>query len=290
MDLDTLKRSPLGLLLANAKLAIYTVFGFFKFYLKSRARVVLVLSSMRSGSTLLKSLMAQGEDVSLLDEFHFIPYANHNKYFFYYLVSRLSDKPIIVLKKPFNNVAAHFPLYGKTPLSDVSNIVLYRHPYETLISLKAIQRRKQYGVFNDEQCVAYWADTYEAVFNNIDPGQETLFVRYEYLTEQTEYVTRRIFEFIGSAHVGGAERYGDYGWKAGQDDDSDKIRSRTIHKAVAAGPDVDPGLYLALQNSHRVRELLERLDRCAAGQGMISGALDHSGAQPNSVSPALSAQ
>ncbi|HEX7972165.1 MAG TPA: sulfotransferase domain-containing protein, partial [Thiobacillus sp.] len=236
MNLDTLKQSPFGLVLAPAKLAIYTVLGFLKYHLKPRIRVVLVLSSMRSGSTLLKSLMAQGEDVSLLDEFHFIPYANHNQYFFYYLVSRLSDKPIIVLKKPFNNVAAHLPLYGKTPLSGVRNIVLYRHPYETLLSLKALQRRKQYGAFSDEQCVAYWGDTYEAVFNNVDTNRDTLFVRYEHLTGQTEYVTRQIFEFIGSAHAEGARGYGDYVWKAGLDDDSDKIRSRTVHEAEVADP------------------------------------------------------
>lgn len=187
-----------GSFLKNAKLAIYTALGFLKYHRAPRARVVLVLSSMRSGSTLLKSLMGQGGDVSLLDEFHFIPYANHNKYFFYFLVSRLSDKPIIVLKKPFNNVAAHLPLYGKTPLSRVLNIVLYRHPYETLISLKALQRSKHYGEFSDEQCVDYWADTYEAIFSNVDTNRDILFVRYEYLTEQTEYVTGRIFEFIGS--------------------------------------------------------------------------------------------
>ena len=262
------KQSPADLLAAYAKLAIYTALGFLKYHFLPKARLILVLSSMRSGSTLLKSLMGQGEDVSHLDEFHYIPYANHNKYFFYFLVSHLSDKPIIVLKKPFNNVAAHLPLYGKTPLGGVLNIVLYRHPYETLISLKALQRRKHFAEFSDEQCVSYWADTYEAIFDNVDTHRDTLFVRYETLTERTEEVTGRIFEFIGSTHVGGAKEYGDHTWKSGQDDDSEKIRSRTVHQAKAADPDADPGLYAALQNEPRISALLERLDRCAAGQNM----------------------
>lgn len=267
---ETLKQSPADFLLACSRLAIYTALGFFNYHFLPKARVILVLSSMRSGSTLLKSLMGQGEDVSQLDEFHYIPYANHNKYFFYYLVSHLSDKPIIVLKKPFNNVAVHLPLYGKTPLSNTLKIVLYRHPYETLISLKALQRRKHYGEFSDEQCVSYWADTYAAIFDNVDTDRDTLFVRYESLTEHTEYVTERIFKFIGSTHAGGAKGYGDFAWKSGQDDDSEKIRSRTIHKAAAADPNEDPGLYAALKNEPRISELLERLDHCAAGQNMGS--------------------
>jgi len=253
--------SPIALMLTNAKLLVYTVLGYWTYHFAPRKKIVVVLSSMRSGSTLLKSLMGQAQDVSLLDEFHFIPYANHNKYFFYQLVAGLSDKPIVVLKKPFNNVTEHLPLYGKTPLADVLTIVLYRHPYETLLSLKAIQRRKNYSIFSNEECIKYWCDTYEAIFNNVDTSRDTLFVQYEKLTSQPAEQTRRIFEFIGSTQRGGVQGYGEYAWQSGQDDDSDKIRSGSIHKAESAMPEADPQLYAAIKNSARVADLLNRIDK-----------------------------
>lgn len=258
--------SPASNLLTSAKWLVYTTLGFFTYHFAQRKKIVIVLSSMRSGSTLLKSLMGQAQDVSLLDEFHFIPYANHNKYFFYHLVSRLSDKPIVVLKKPFNNVSAHLPLYGKTPLADVLNIVLCRHPYETLLSLKAMQRRKNYPVFSDEECVKYWCDTYEAIFDNIDTSRDTLFVQYEKLTSQPAEETRRIFEFIGSTQQGGVNGYREYAWKPGLDDDSDKVRSGTIHKAEAANPEIDSGLYAAINNNSRIEMLLVKISQAISNQ------------------------
>lgn len=246
-------------LLSPAKLAVYTVLGFFRYHFAPRKKIVLVLSSMRSGSTLLKSLMGQAGDVSLLDEFHFIPYANHNKYFFYHLVSRLTDKPIVVLKKPFNNVADHISLYGKAPLADVSRIVLFRHPYETLLSLKEIQRRKNYRVFSDEECIKYWCDTYESIFNNVGTSRDILFVQYEKLTSQPDEETRRIFEFIGSSERGGVQEYKKHNWQSGLDDDSDKIHSGRIHKAEAASSQADPGLHASLESSNRVAALYDKM-------------------------------
>ncbi len=251
-------------LIEFGKSIAYTALGFFQYHLGRRKRIVVVLSSMRSGSTLLKSLLGQAPDISLLDEFHFIPYARRNKYFFYHLVSRLSDKPIVVLKKPYNNVPEHLELYGKTPLEDALTIVLYRGPYETLLSLKALQARKGYGVFDDERCVKYWCDTYRAILENVAIGPRTLFVRYEDLTTHPRERTEQIFRFLGSSQEAGIGGYGAYDWRSGLDDDSDKIRSGSVQRAEPADPAKDPGLYAEIQQSAEVARLLDRLSRAAA--------------------------
>lgn len=248
---------------AQAKWLAYTLLGWVTFPRAQRRTCVLVLSSMRSGSTLLKSVLGQAPDVSLLDEFNFIPYADHNRYFFHWLVTRLSDRPIVVLKKPFNNMAELKALYGRVPLDNPLRIVLFRNPYDTLLSLKAMQRKYGYRTFSDEECVAYWCDTYEAIFANTDVTRRTLAVRYEALTQAPAEVTQRIFRFIGSRHETGVDRYAAHDWKKGRDDDSEKIRSGAVQAARPADPDKDPELYAAIQASPRVAELLDRLERLA---------------------------
>lgn len=256
--------NPLNAVASRVKWLAYTVLGWLARGRARRRTHVLVLSSMRSGSTLLKSMLGQAPDVSLLDEFNFITYANHNRYFFGWLVSRLSDRRIVVLKKPFNNVAGDKPLYGRVPLPGVLRIVLWRGPYETLLSLKAMQRKYGYRVFGDAECVDYWCDTYEAIFANTDTARDTLAVRYEDLTRRPAEVTRAIFAFIGSAHDAGVERYEAHDWKKGRDDDSDKIRSGAVQEARAADPAADPGLHAAIAADPRVAGLIARLERLVA--------------------------
>lgn len=251
--------------LSHIRLLAYTLLGWLTYRNSKKRACVLVLSSMRTGSTLLKSLLGQASDVSLLDEFNFITYANHNRYFFHWLVSRLSDRRIRVLKKPFNNVPQDKPLYGRVQLPGVLHIVLYRNPYETLLSLKALQGKYGYRVFGDQECVDYWCDTYEAIFTNTDTSRHTLGVCYEELTRQPADVSRRIFRFIGSTHESGVERYGAHDWKKGRDDDSDKIRSGAVQQAQPADPQKDPGLYAAIQASPRVTLLIKRLESLNKG-------------------------
>ncbi len=241
------------------KRVVYTTLGFTAYHALPRKKIVVVLSSMRSGSTLLKTLLGQADDISLMDEFHFVPYARSNRYFFYYLVFRQSNKPIIVLKKPYNNVAEQLPDYGVVPAEDALFLILFRGPYETLLSLKTLQKRKGYRVFSDQECVDYWCDTYEAIFDNVALSERSLMVSYEDLTGNPECETKEMFSFIGSRSQAGVEGYGEYEWKHGRDDDSDKIKSRKVHRAVPAGPEVDPTLYQAIQDSKRVSAIYGRL-------------------------------
>jgi hypothetical protein len=244
----------------HAKWLAYTLLGWLTFGRSQGRTCVLVLSSMRSGSTLLKSMLGQAADVSLLDEFNFITYAKHNRYFFHWLVTRLSDRRIVVLKKPFNNVPQHKALYGLVPLDNPLRIVLFRNPYDTLLSLKAMQRKYGYRTFSDEACVDYWCDTYEAIFANTDTARDTLAVRYEDLTRAPAVVTQRIFRFIGSRHDAGVVRYAAHDWKKGRDDDSEKIRSGAVHEARTADPAKDPALHAAILASPRVAALMRRLE------------------------------
>jgi len=63
---------------------VKTVMGTVFFYIFPRKTIVLIVSSMRAGSTLLKALLAEAPDVSNLPEFNFNAYAKYNKFRFYF--------------------------------------------------------------------------------------------------------------------------------------------------------------------------------------------------------------
>ena len=62
--------------------------------------LVLLIGSMRSGTTLLKALLAESPDVSHLPEIDYRKYRKYNKYRAYCEMYHLSKKRIIILKFP----------------------------------------------------------------------------------------------------------------------------------------------------------------------------------------------
>ena len=73
-----------------------TLIGFLLYFFYPRKKLVMIVSTMRSGTTLLKALMAEAEDVSNLPETKFT--RSTNPYLTYYDFFRSSRKKIIVLK------------------------------------------------------------------------------------------------------------------------------------------------------------------------------------------------
>lgn len=256
---ERLSFSPLLIrYLSQVKNAYYSIVGVFRYYFLPRRQIVFVLSSMRAGSTLFKSLIGEAEDVSLLDEFNFLTYEPKDKYLFYGLVCSLADEKIILLKKPYNNNRDKLGNYGRAIYPDTKKIVLYRDPYATLCSLKALQQKRYNRSFTENEGLAYWCDTYEGILRNTR-DDDVQFVSYEELTTKPVAITAAIFSFIGSSHKEGVSNYSPYGWVAGRDDISDNLKTLTVRKHTMYSPDDDPELYQLLENTPRVATILAEL-------------------------------
>lgn|GEM_PF-1074642 len=255
-----IKRIPfLYSLLSALKNVVFTVKGFFGYHYGQRRRIALVYSSMRTGSTLFKSLIGEADDVSLIDEFNFLPYLGRNRYLFYGLVSSLAREPVVLLKKPYNNNPEHLKKYGCSPLAEAKKIILYRDPYDTLCSLRNLQIRRDRRRFDDVELVEYWCDCYEYLLRNT-LDEEVLVVRYEDITEHPVELTAEIFPFIGSSRKEGVESYGAYEWVGGRDDISDQIKSLKVAKAKVNSREENPDLFDMVNQSTRVERILQHLD------------------------------
>lgn len=201
--------------------------------LSSSKTVAVVLSTMRSGSTLLKALLASAPDVSDLPETNFQAFvdpAQHNRLY------RLSDEPILVLKRPgwFNEIDR----YPRLPIGlNLRKIVLVRDVYENVLSVRKMAFRHvpfliKTGIGNRFFCKRYWHDTNARLrqITEADP-KTTLQLRYEDLLADPITHTARLFAFIGSIQTQGIDTYdhpSTYQWGWGRDDGGDRIKSMQV--------------------------------------------------------------
>jgi len=189
---------------------------------------VLILSTMRSGSTLLKALLATAPDVSDLPEINFQKYRKPEK------LNRLSAEPIMVLKRPawFNETHSYPKL---PPFPGLKKIVLVRDVYETVESLRKMVFRKAAGKLdgagNRFLAGFYWRRVTENLLALTEAGDpDTLLVKYEELTADPIRQTARLFRFIGSEQAEGTDRYSppSYEWKWGRDDGGKVIQTLRV--------------------------------------------------------------
>lgn len=220
--------------------------------------IAVVLSPMRSGSTLLKALLAVPDDVSDLPETNFQRFPTDTDP----RLLRLAPEPILVLKRPcwFTEIG----VYPKIPSGpNVKRIVLARDCYEVVSSVKRMALRSFHPfigwMFDDYLINHYWAGVYDRLTQMSGPN--THIVRYEDLVDDPIKHTAELFAFIGSAHKEGIDGYnqpGAYSWKWGQDDGSDRIKSLKV--CSRKKPRVDLRLLKRIQNSPRVAEIQARLN------------------------------
>lgn len=214
---------------------------------------VFILSTMRSGSTLLKALLAEAPDISHIPEFNFhkIREARHLR-----KLHQLSDKPILVLKKPawFNEV--HY--YPRVPgLKRSKIIVLVRDVHHVVKSVKKMSLPRfeslAPGWVDDWIASSYWARVYRRLYSKFGPHQNhphVIWVRYEDLISDPVQVTQQLFQFVGSAQEDGVSAYSTpqhFEWKWGKDDGGSTIQTL---KVQPPGPE-----------SHQKRQLLQRMRR-----------------------------
>ena len=194
--------------------------------------IALEMSTMRSGSTLLKALMAAAPDISSLPETDFQKYQSPDAAA---RIAALSEERIIVLKRPswFNETKR----YPRLPnVTSAKRLVLARDVHTNVASLRKMAFRKVEPFVpkrvDNWLANTYWARTYENLLDRFpDDGNTNFWIRYEDLVNEPVAWTEKLFKFLGSEQTEGVDSYpppSGYDWKWGSDDGSDKIKSLKV--------------------------------------------------------------
>jgi hypothetical protein len=204
---------------------------------------------MRSGSTLLKALIATRPDTTDLPETEFRQAS---------LI--ISEKKIIVIKCPAWYKEHNYP---NLPFQNSKKIILVRHPYQTIMSLKKmnLEINELSDTFNSKRFLLdYWYKVYKSLLNRIDTSKDdTLIVRYEDLLANPIELTSNIFRFIESSDTVGTKIYSmpqNYEWIWGSDDGGMKIRSLEVQKYDTYKP--EDGLSRMIDQDLNVNFLLRQ--------------------------------
>ncbi len=197
-------------------------------YARSKAdkTPVFVVCSMRSGSTLLKALLATRPDVSHLPETNFQVIKTEFGY------KKLTKQPIVVLKHPRSYGELDYPSF---PSYTHKVIVLSRDVGPTVNSLLKMNQAANYEASNwNELSLAktYWVNTYQSIMERVDiSAKHVFFVRYEDLLQDPIRITSKLFSFIGSSDQNGTDRYqkpSKYQWQWYKDDGGETIKSLQV--------------------------------------------------------------
>ena len=188
---------------------------------------------MRSGSTLLKALLAQAPDISDLPETDFQHYARGGSI---EELESLGKEPLLLLKRPawFNEVGK-YPQLPEHPR--LKRIVLVRDAYANGLSLRKMFFRhvpflQKTGLGNSFLLERYWSGVNRRLleFAQAD-AVNTVLVRYEDVLKNPRGETARLFAFLGSAQTEGVETYQKpqgYEWRWGKDDGGAVIKSLRV--------------------------------------------------------------
>ena len=215
--------------------------------------MVLIMSSMRAGSTLLKALLGEAEDISHMPEVDYTQYGA-NAYHLYRNTYFLSKKRIVVLKYP-GVTAKLFPA-----LDRIKIIVLVRDAHEVIQSLLKRHKDTELKHMTKADWVKYWCDIYQRILASADSMDANIcFVRYEDLIKDPKMVTKKLFAFLGSRQKAGVDHYRkpqNFDWKWGSDDGGEKIKKLQIIQERS--PERDDELQNVIESSEDARLLREK--------------------------------
>lgn len=194
--------------------------------------VVFILSTMRSGSTLLKALLAEAPDISHLPEINFQRFRSDQ---IHKTLPQLTGKPIVVLKRPawFHEIRS----YPKLPAIESSRyIVLHRDVHFAVESLKRMvfgSLARRLPIFVDVWLGAhYWSPVNCSLVHRFPKNQPNVrHLRYEDLLRNPVEVTRELFQFLGSDKTTGVDSYRkpeNFHWNWGTDDAGPRIRTLRV--------------------------------------------------------------
>ncbi|MEM9157797.1 MAG: sulfotransferase [Verrucomicrobiota bacterium] len=198
----------------------------------SRRTIAIELSTMRSGSTLLKALMSAAPDISSLPEHNFQKYQSDDAA---QRIHQLCDERIIVLKKPaWFNEPKRYPLLPK--VADAKRLILTRDVHTNVASLRKMAFRKAEPwiprYFDNWLAAKYWAPVYSNLLDRFpEDSISNFWLRYEDLCKDPIRWTEKIFKFLGSERIEGTDSYPppkNYQWKWGTDDGSENIKTLKV--------------------------------------------------------------
>ncbi len=146
--------------------------GWLAHYTHPPQTFVLCLSTMRSGSTLLKALLGQAPDIAHLPEYNFQRYHRH-PFRWYHHAARQSNLPIVFFKQPAPvRDCTHYPLLpnpAALPRARFYYLILVRDPAPTVASLLHMHRDQQLLTeLTPADWLAYWGTTYTGILNSLD--------------------------------------------------------------------------------------------------------------------------
>lgn len=226
----------------------------------SERKFVFILSTVRSGSTLLKALLSKGGNVSHIPEVNFFHDDNLDN-----LKSRAisqTDKDIIVCKIPkwFNSYD-----YPRFNLNGNKSIIIFRCCYDVIHSIRKMLEdnpEPKFQNISDDELIDYWCETYEQLLDgtNALSRDNTHIVNYNDLLNYPKIITKQLFEFIESDLTEGVDTYeksGSVKWEWGHDDGSEKIRSCKVLPGRSYPKNQD--LMDKINSSERYQTLLHRL-------------------------------
>lgn len=221
-----------------------------------------ILSAMRTGSTLLKALLGSAPDVSHLEEINFQKFQADDAA---EQINALSAEPVVVMKRPawFHEVH-NYPRLPAVP--EVKKIILIRDVYPTVLSCRKMVFRKHHNFFHyvsDPWLVLhYWLPVYERLYELKEGwGDTCCVIRYEDLTADPIHWTAQLFDFLGSEQKEGVNEYArleEAEWKWGRDDGGPRIQQL---KVLPPRPITyeDKCLLRCIVKSRRVNALREKL-------------------------------
>ena len=229
---------------------------------QQRKTIAVVVSTMRSGSTLLKALLAEGDDVSNLPEVNFQRFQGSDAY---QQIARLDARRIIVLKRPaWYQELRSYPQLPR--VDDLRCVLLVRDVYETVLSLRKMtlgRAAAQLGpLLNGFLVNQYWYRITSTILRCRQQMPDAAqLVRYEDLVRSPVDETARLFSFLGSVRTAGTSQYHPpdaHSWKWGRDDGSDNIKSLQVQSPRDHGYR-DRKLLACIRSSDRVGRLREAL-------------------------------
>ncbi len=194
--------------------------------------IVAIASTMRSGSTLLKALLAEADDVLNLPERNF---QNRQVVAKILAQHQPNDPPIKVLKKPaWYQESKRYPTIPT--IESVRTIALVRDVYDTVISLRKMTFRSLANLsaplVTGWLAKSYWANVTQNLVNLArSRPHDVKLIRYEDIVGDPITVTKGLYKFIGSSKEEGTKAYSapkDYSWRWGSDDGSPNIKTLEV--------------------------------------------------------------
>lgn len=225
--------------------------GLWKYKFDQPFQIVYVLSCMRSGSSLLKSLLQSNLELDYHKEINV--YNNGDRFYTYGVLADNQTNGWVIAKKPSSfrdfNSYPNLHLFGREKF-----IVLFRDPNEIFHSVRNM-REDVNKPLSDEAIIDYIQKTTQNLIEFVDANVDQTFVTYyDNLVNNPELELKRIMEFLGngsdSVKTTYAKELNREGW--GFDDPSEKFNSGKIVKEKKQLAIEVPDQMLS--DYHRIRE------------------------------------